>query len=430
DIVRTQGAISAAKDARDKMGSITDADRDQAQRDWVKAHPGQTPDENAINGQVYQNFYDQAFNATGLGTGGAVQQGIQAATAVVQGLAGGDITSAIAGGMAPYLAEQIHKRAPDEASRVMAHAVVAGVLAEVQGRNAAGAAAGAATAAIGTSAIAKAMYGTDDFNNLGETQKQTVSALATLASGLAGGLAGDSSTSALAGAQAGKNTAENNEMFSLPKGMTDYSQGASTLGMSMIDAGVTTEEVNAALSKNVKGDLPDGANITKAIVEGYTDIALVAGAAYLGPAASAGKVVGGAIISEIANGSYQWFDLSQPGNEKKTWDYKGSISAGITGALAPGRGVWQNTGMAAGGAMFTDGPDIGSIGGAATGAWVGGGFGKFAPGIVDSVTGKEIPGLIFDFTGSFGSEILGGYIKDGVNTKPQLPTEKKEGGND
>ena len=80
--------------------------------------------------------------------------------------------------------------------------------------------------------------------------------------------------------------------------------------------------------------------------------------------------------------------------------------------------------------MFTDGPDIGSMGGAATGAWVGGGFGKFAPGIVDSVTGKEIPGLIFDFTGSFGSEILGGYIKDGVNSKPQLPTEKKEGGND
>lgn len=328
------------------------------------------------------------------------------------------------------LAEQIHKRAPDEASRVMAHAVVAGVLAEVQGGNAAGAAAGAATAAIGTSAIAKAMYGTDDFSNLGETQKQTVSALATLASALAGGLAGDSSASALAGAQTGKNTAENNEMFSLPKGMTDYTQGASTLGMSMIDAGVTTEEVNAALSKNVKGDLPDGANITEAIVEGYTDIALVTGAAYLGPAASVDKVVVGAIISEIANGSYQWFDLSQPGNEKKTWDYKGSISAGITGALAPGRGVWQNTGMAAGGAMFTDGADIGSIGGAATGAWVGGGFGKFAPGIVDSVTGKEIPGLIFDFTGSFGSEILGGYIKDGVNSKPQLPIEKKEGGND
>ncbi|MGR2859003.1 hypothetical protein FY046_23555, partial [Erwinia sp. 1181_3] len=82
------------------MGSISQEDRDRAQKDWVKAHPGQTPDENAINGQVYQNFYDQAFNATGLGTGGAVQQGIQAATAVVQGLAGGDIAAAIANGSA------------------------------------------------------------------------------------------------------------------------------------------------------------------------------------------------------------------------------------------------------------------------------------------------------------------------------------------
>ncbi|MEJ5076495.1 hemagglutinin repeat-containing protein [Erwinia sp. MYb535] len=416
DIVRTQGAISAAKDAREKMGSISQEDRDRAQKDWVKAHPGQTPDENAINGQVYQNFYDQAFNATGLGTGGAVQQGIQAATAVVQGLAGGDITSAIAGGMAPYLAEQIHKRAPDEASRVMAHAVVAGVLAEVQGRNAAGAAAGAATAAIGTSAIAKAMYGTDDFNNLGETQKQTVSALATLASGLAGGLAGDSSTSALAGAQAGKNTAENNEMFSLPKGMTDYSQGASTLGMSMIDAGVTTEEVNAALSKNVKGDLPDGANITKAIVEGYTDIALVAGAAYLGPAASAGKVVGGAIISEIANGSYQWFDLSQPGNEKKTWDYKGSISAGITGALAPGRGVWQNAGISAGGTLFTDGLDKGALTGTASSWAVGSVVSAIAPPILDPVLGPG-SGFVSEVIGSVGGEFIGNQVKDKINEK-------------
>jgi hypothetical protein len=44
-------------------------------------------------------------------------------------------------------------------------------------------------------------------------------------------------------------------------------------------------------------------------------------ASNLGPAASVGKVVGGAVSAEIGNGTYQWFDLSKPGNENKSWDY-------------------------------------------------------------------------------------------------------------
>lgn len=103
--------------------------------------------------------------------------------------------------------------------------------------------------------------------------------------------------------------------------------------------------------------MPEGANITKAIVDGYKDGVLTAGAAYLGPAATVGKAVGGAVIAEIANGSYQWFDLSQPGNENKSWDWKSSTSAGIAGMLAPGRTIQQNVGIAMGGALFTDGPD-------------------------------------------------------------------------
>ncbi|WP_456156792.1 RNase A-like domain-containing protein [Yersinia intermedia] len=51
-----------------------------------------------------------------------------------------------------------------------------------------------------------------DKDHLTEQQKQTVSALGTLAAGLAGGLVGDSSNSAVAGAQAGKNAVENNSL--------------------------------------------------------------------------------------------------------------------------------------------------------------------------------------------------------------------------
>lgn len=51
-------------------------------------------------------------------------------------------------------------------------------------------------------------------SELNETEKQTVSALATLATGLAGGFAGDGRADALAGAQAGKTTVENNFLSS------------------------------------------------------------------------------------------------------------------------------------------------------------------------------------------------------------------------
>ena len=79
--------------------------------------------------------------------------------------------------------------------------------------------AGAATAEI-VGLIATQMYG-KPASELDETQKQTVSTLATLAAGLAGGLAGDSSASAVSGAQAGKTTVENNylagDMFALDR---------------------------------------------------------------------------------------------------------------------------------------------------------------------------------------------------------------------
>lgn len=81
---------------------------------------------------------------------------------------------------------------------------------------------------------------------------------------------------------------------------------------------LTPQQKQSGLDSLAKGDLPEGANITKTIVEGYQDGVMIAGAWYLGPAASIGKVIGGGVIAEIANGGYQWFDLSQLGNENKT----------------------------------------------------------------------------------------------------------------
>ena len=198
--------------------------------------------------------------------------------------------------------------------------------------------------------------------------------------------------------------------------MMDYGQAVASWNQYAQDKNLTPEQTQDGLDKLATGDLPEGANISKVIVEGYKDGVLIAGAAYLGPAASVGKAVGGAVIAEIANGSYQWFDLSQPGNEDKGWDYKGSMSAGITGALAPGRGVWQNVAMATGGAVFSDGPDIGAIGSSAVGAWAGGKFGEYAPNVVQKVLGNNpFPEFIYDIGGAFTSETGGKATQELIN---------------
>ncbi|MEE4408520.1 MULTISPECIES: VENN motif pre-toxin domain-containing protein [unclassified Serratia (in: enterobacteria)] len=424
DIARTEGdirSINAGKAELEKNG-IKEPGRDATKEQWKAYNEKQHATDS------YKMTQKQ------WGTGSSVQQGMQAATAAIQGLAGGNIAKTIAGGAAPYLAEVIHTQTTDlktgkvnVEANLMAHAVLGAVVAQASGNSAL---AGASGAVMGEY-IAQQMYPNVDRKDLTEEQKQTISALGTLAAGLAGGIASGDTAGAVAGAQAGKNSLENNEL-SLPGGMSSYGMAATTLAEKMIKDGKSAAEISAALNKNARGDLPEGANITKVIVNGYKDGVLIAGAAYLGPAASIGKVVAGAAIAEIANGSYQWFDinseknLSLPESQQKTWDYKGSISAGITGALAPGRGLWQNVGMAAGGAAFSDGPDVGSVGIAAGGAGLGWGFSKYAPGVVNSITGKEAPGLVFDTIGSLGTEFLGGYTKELLKTPDPKNTPEKE----
>ncbi|QZQ52412.1 VENN motif pre-toxin domain-containing protein [Erwinia persicina] len=292
----------------------------------------------------------------------------------------------------------------DVASNAMAHAVLGAVTAQLNNQSAVAGGLGAGGGELAARYIAGQLFPGRAADQLSESEKQQVSALSELAAGVAGGLATGDTGGAVTAGQAGKNAVENNAL-SLPTGLMNYGQAVASWDQYAQDNNLTPEQKQAGLDKLAQGDLPEGANITKVIVNGYKDGVLIAGAAYLGPAASVGKAVGGAVIAEIANGSYQWFDLSQPGNENKTWDYKGSLSTGITGALAPGRGVWQNVGMAAGGSVFTDGPDIGSVGGAALGAWSGGKFGELAP----------FPGEINDLFGGIGGEIISNKVKDKIN---------------
>ncbi|WP_423065017.1 hemagglutinin repeat-containing protein [Enterobacter bugandensis] len=395
DIAKTQGDLNGLKAAQKASGETLPANATEEQRQNYLAK--------LRNTQAYKE------EMVKYGTGSDLQRGIQAATAALQGLAGGNIAGALAGASAPELAHMLKSTEGDPTVNTVAHAILGGAVAALQGNSAAAGAAGAASGELAAHAIASVLYPeVKDLSKLSEDQKQTVITLASVSAGMAGGLAGGSTASATAGAQGGKNAAENNATsIPLPSGLDNYMNAVGSWNQYAESQGLSLEEKQAGLDKLAKGDLPEGANITKVIVEGYQDGVMIGAAWYLGPAASVGKVVGGGVIAEIANGGYQWFSLSQPGNENKSWDYKSSISAGVGGMLAPGRNTWQNVGIAMGGAFFTDGPDTGSLIGSALGSWAGGKFGELAP----------FPGEVNDLIGGLGGELIGDKVKDKVNGK-------------
>ncbi|WP_436629329.1 hemagglutinin repeat-containing protein [Escherichia coli] len=416
DIARTEGQIAGEKAKRDP------AALNQARAELEAAGKPYTEQD------VAQRAYNNGMAASGFGTGGKYQQAIQAATAAVQGLAGGNLSAALAGGAAPYLAEVVKTMTTDpvtgevnKAANVAAHAVVNAALSLAQGNNALAGAAGAATGEV-VGMIATQMYG-KPVSELSETEKQTVSTLATVAAGLAGGLVGDSGASAVAGAQSGKTTVENNAL-SFGDGFESNAAAATSWNKYAVDNNLTPEQTQAGLDKIAKGDMPDSTNITKVIVDGYQDGVMIAGAWYLGPAASAGKVLGGGLLGLAANSGYQVYDLNQPQNANKSWDYLGSATSFTTGMMAPGRGVLANTGIAMGGAFFTDGPNTASLAGAGIGAGLGGAFGKYAPVGVDKVlNANNIPNFVYDAIGGVGSEFINGFTKEALNN----PSEEKSG---
>ena len=205
DIVRTQGAINAANAQKDPEAIA-------AARDKLIREGNTQPTDEQIAVQVTRTVMQP------YGTGGDYQRAAQAVTAALQGLAGGDIGSALAGASAPYLANLIKQSTQgNDTARIMAHVVLGAVVAQAQGNSAGAGAVGAGTGEL----IAARLYPDIKTENLSEEQRQTVSALSTLASGLAGGLAGGDLSGAIAGAKAGNNAVENNSLGDIASALAE-----------------------------------------------------------------------------------------------------------------------------------------------------------------------------------------------------------------
>ena len=81
DIVRAEGEIAATKKATDALNRAGPDELRAAQKQWQKANPNKTPTQGDIVQQLYQTSYNKALLDSDKGTGGALQQGISAATA-------------------------------------------------------------------------------------------------------------------------------------------------------------------------------------------------------------------------------------------------------------------------------------------------------------------------------------------------------------
>ncbi|WP_273829149.1 two-partner secretion domain-containing protein [Pseudomonas sp. SBT1-2] len=189
--------------ATDKIREAEDANSDTAKtaRQKLLDKGIVNPTTDQVRQQVQQDY----------GVGSSFQRTTQVVSAIVQGIAGGNIGAAAAGAAAPYLARTVKEMTEgDAAANLMAHAVLGAVLARAGGNSALAGAGGAVAAEVTAKLIRSQLYGDVSNEELTPEQKQTISALSTLAAGIAGSAVGKDALNAVAAAQVGKNAVENN----------------------------------------------------------------------------------------------------------------------------------------------------------------------------------------------------------------------------
>ncbi|WP_406640477.1 hemagglutinin repeat-containing protein [Pectobacterium brasiliense] len=419
DIVRTEGELKAQKAAEAKGDAKVKRPQDgDSAKEW----------------EVYKKALTESptykTEMQKYGTGSDFQRAAQAATAAIQALAGGDIQKAIASGASPYLAQLVKDvtipkdeskiTASDIAANAMAHAVVGAVVAQLSGQDAAAGAIGASSGELAARAIMAAQYPGKTANDLTEEEKQSVSALSTLASGLVSGLAGNSTASAASGAQSGRNAVENNALANVLAAAEKSKPG--TINKYEVDK-------QAEIAKACSGGTPISCQ-TMAATAGT----LIMGG---GTAGAAAKLTSAGISMGI-NGTFQGYQIIK-GSESE-FSYTDFLMSGATGWLSAGAGITHSALIGVntayiGSSLKGEDPTnamLGSLGG----SLIGFGAGKFIEAPLKPIfnnvrneygdipviypwitTGKPkspIPGTVGGLGGSVGAEVGGKYTENKV----------------
>ncbi|WP_053014222.1 MULTISPECIES: hemagglutinin repeat-containing protein [Xenorhabdus] len=225
DIYNTHEAIKATKAATEKLKDPQAQQKLKQDAEKQLKAEGQAIDAKSVADRAYKIAYDGAIRAQGADIGSSQRQAVTAVIGALQGLAGGDIPSAIASGAAPYLANGVKALTyngkdhydeltpAEKATNLMAHAILGGVIAEMKGGSATAGATGAVSGELAASAIMSVLYGDKTSGELSPAEKEIISNLSTLAGGIAAGLATDSTAGGVVGAQSAKNAIESNYLY-------------------------------------------------------------------------------------------------------------------------------------------------------------------------------------------------------------------------
>lgn len=315
------------------------------------------------------------------------------------------------------------------AAKAIAHAILGGVTAVLQGNSAAAGAIGAGTGEVISSAIAKSLYPDVDPSKLTEDQKQTVSTLATLSAGMAGGIASGDVAGAAAGAGAGKNIAENNLVGGTESEQSKAAQthGADVLSCNDAPGGEACkrgEAVNkayaGALATGSVALLPGGAQAMWGLGAGAN-----AGVSYLtdGTIDPTTAIIGGWVnVISAGNGVVGTVGWNATGGALGNWlegkaPTSGALINGAGSAIGYGIGKGLSWGINSGANWLKDGWDP-----------------KFIPtlqkytdikgelGLSKEMTPSRIPGIAGDVSASFASEYEGKKIESYI---PEVKNERQ-----
>ncbi|MDR9740674.1 hemagglutinin repeat-containing protein [Proteus terrae] len=213
DLATTVDTIRGTNQAKadSKLDNLSDTAYDNLYQALSETNDNVT--ERDIQNHLFQQALQDYTNQSDFGTGGKYTRAIQAITAFTQGVMGNNIVTAIANGSAPYLANEVKNQiqgnsVESDIQRTIAHGLLNAGLALAKGENAVVQASGARTGET-VGILSHSLYGKTP-EELTETEKQNISAWATLTSGIVGGLISDNSTGVANAAQAGKVVVENN----------------------------------------------------------------------------------------------------------------------------------------------------------------------------------------------------------------------------
>ncbi|WP_397323871.1 hemagglutinin repeat-containing protein [Pantoea agglomerans] len=189
------------------------------------------------------------------GIGSDLQIAAQAISGLFAGLAGGNVSGAVAAGAAPLLAQMVKQVSQgNEPMRVLLHTLASGLIAKAQGGSAIGGAAGGLTAGMLSynDALSHLLYG-KDASELSADDKMLIANIVTLAGAAAGG-AVDGSAGVGSGASAGRTEVENNAL-SVPDNKSRSQEMAQCQGSAACEKGVIDKykKINAEQHESVMG---------------------------------------------------------------------------------------------------------------------------------------------------------------------------------